>query len=115
MRCKRRPFCGVIYTIKERCFLPGVVPQCEIAVEIPCHAVGSVVQHIAGKGAKKYFLVLEHPKAGRNVGERTTRNATATVSMRESVVAVVDWWHISSPVPITANTVLTPVKQLATR
>jgi hypothetical protein len=27
MRCKRRPFCGVIYTIKERCFLPGVVPQ----------------------------------------------------------------------------------------
>jgi hypothetical protein len=92
-----------------------MVGACEIAVEIPCHAVGSVVQHIAGKGAKKYFLVLEHPKAGRNVGERTTRNATATVSMRESVVAVVDWWHISSPVPITANTVLTPVKQLATR
>jgi hypothetical protein len=28
MRCKRRPFCGVIYTIKERCLLPGVVPQC---------------------------------------------------------------------------------------
>jgi hypothetical protein len=29
MRCKGRPFCGVIYTIKERCFLPGVVPQCD--------------------------------------------------------------------------------------
>jgi hypothetical protein len=27
MRCKGRPFCGVIYTIKERCFLSGVVPQ----------------------------------------------------------------------------------------
>jgi hypothetical protein len=32
MRCKQRPFCGVIYTIKERCFLTGVVPQCICSV-----------------------------------------------------------------------------------
>jgi hypothetical protein len=48
MRCKGRPFCGVIYTIKERCFLSGVVPQCvvETAQDMLLHyAACAVVGH----------------------------------------------------------------------
>jgi hypothetical protein len=59
MRCKGRPFCGVIYTIKERCFLSGVVPQCK---QIPFpRSIPSKGNHsyVGGKRAevRSYHLV----------------------------------------------------------
>jgi hypothetical protein len=46
MRCKGQPFCGVIYTIKEQCFLPGVVPQCAILdVLVKCGDGNSIASH----------------------------------------------------------------------